>query len=184
MDVLDREQYYKIRDQTSSNAINSAARFIYLNRAAWNGLYRVNNKGKFNVPYGRPRSKHIIDPSNLLSCAKLLNSTTLHLSDFEESVANAQPGDLVYFDPPYVTGHNNNGFVDYNEKLFSWDDQERLARLARELQESGAHVVVSNANHPSIINLYPTFKLSEISRRSALASDIKQRKTVTEAVFH
>ncbi|MEY9260035.1 DNA adenine methylase [Brevibacterium epidermidis] len=184
MDVLNKQQYYEIRDKSYLESADRAARFIYLNRAAWNGLYRVNNKGKFNVPYGRPRSANLVDADNLSSCSKILASASVSVADFENSVMDAKSGDLVYFDPPYVTGHNNNGFVDYNEKLFSWEDQQRLARLASELKASGVHVVVSNANHPSILSLYPSFRQAIISRRSALASDVAKRKSVTEVVFY
>lgn len=111
-------------------------------------------------------------------------SAEVSCSDFETATATAQPGDFVYFDPPYVTGHNNNGFVDYNENLFSWEDQRRLADRARELRDAGVGVVISNANHNAVRELYSTFRVAEISRRSALASSVSQRKLVTEAVFY
>jgi len=186
MDVLDSAEYYRIRSEKPSTAVRRAARFIYLNRAAWNGLYRVNNKGEFNVPYGRPRSANIIDFQNLEACSGALSkkSVSISISDFQHVEEKAVEGDLVYFDPPYVTGHNNNGFVDYNEKLFSWDDQVRLSTLARKLQERGVSVIVSNAHHDAILDLYPTFNVGKVERRSTLASDISARKSVTEAVFH
>ncbi|WP_402844659.1 DNA adenine methylase [Microbacterium sp. GXS0129] len=184
MNVLDKDFYYRIRKQTPTDEVEAAARFIYLNRAGWNGLYRVNAKGKFNVPYGRPRSGTIIDRANLLKCSTLLSGASLAVSDFEATARQAGPGDLVYFDPPYVTGHNNNGFVDYNEDLFAWRDQERLAGVARELRDSGVHVMVSNADHSAIRELYSTFNYAQVSRRSALASSVTKRTTVTEAVFY
>ncbi|MFJ2370223.1 DNA adenine methylase [Microbacterium sp. NPDC087665] len=184
MDVLDKEYYYRVRGDVPADEVGRAARFIFLNRAGWNGLYRVNNAGRFNVPYGRPRSGTILDRDNLLACSKLLSTATIEVNDFESTVRDASAGDLVYFDPPYVTGHNNNGFIDYNEDLFAWKDQERLARVARELQDEGVHVIVSNANHAAVHALYPTFRVAEVSRRSALASTVSQRTTVTEAVFY
>lgn len=184
MDVLDKEFYYHVRAKTPSDEVARTARFIYLNRAGWNGLYRVNNRGQFNVPYGSPRSANLIDKANLFACAKSLTDAYVAVEDFESATESARPGDLVYFDPPYVTGHNNNGFVDYNENLFSWDDQIRLSRRARELRDGGVHVVVSNANHAAVRELYKTFRVAEISRRSALASSAANRKVVTEAVFY
>jgi DNA adenine methylase len=186
MDILSSETYYLIRAEKPASAVRQAARFLYLNRAAWNGLYRVNNKGEFNVPYGRPRSSNTVDRANLQACSEYLRASTVSvaLEDFEITAGKAQPGDLVYFDPPYVTGHNNNGFIDYNQKLFSWQDQRRLADLAQQLQSKGVNVIISNAHHHAILELYPTFRVAEIQRRSALASNIAARKNVTEAVFY
>lgn len=185
-DVLDRDQYYEVRAESPSDEIRAAARFIYLNRAGWNGLYRVNNKGQFNVPYGKPKSANIIESSLVLSCSGALSEpgVTIRNSDFGEVGRAARSGDFVYFDPPYVTGHNNNGFIDYNENLFSWADQVRLSQLAAQLQARGVHVVVSNALHASITVLYPTFNVAEITRRSTLAGNTSARKQVTEAVFY
>lgn len=186
MDVLDQDQYYRIRSERPSSLVRVAARFLYLNRAGWNGLYRVNNKGDYNVPYGRPRSANIVDLDHLRKCAETLGSESVSISavDFGHLDDSAVAGDLVYFDPPYVTGHHNKGFVDYNEKLFSWSDQQRLADLARRLQKRGVTVIISNALHENIIGLYPTFQVVEIVRRSALASEVSSRKSVTEAMFY
>lgn len=184
MDVLDRDFYYAVRARRPSNEVQRAARFLYLNRAGWNGLYRVNARGDFNVPYGRPRSGNIVDTSNLRACAELISRAQLSVGDFASLNDYVRAGDFVYFDPPYVTGHNNNGFVDYNENLFSWFDQIRLAELARDLQDRGAHVVVSNAHHEAVIALYPTFRVGEVVRTSALASTVSRRGKVSEAVFY
>ena len=186
MDILDRDEYYRIRAAHPTNAVKAAARFIFLNRGAWNGLYRVNTRGEFNVPYGRPRSPNIIDLQNLRACANLLSRPTVSVSvsDFETLASEAKSGDFVYFDPPYVTGHNNNGFIDYNQKLFSWSDQVRLAALAERLRKRGVHVMVSNAEHEAIIALYPNFRVGSVTRRSTLASSIAARKQITEAVFY
>ncbi|MFM9877217.1 MAG: DNA adenine methylase [Rhodoglobus sp.] len=186
MNILDKDLYYRVRAERPTSEIRRAARFVYLNRAGWNGLYRVNNKGVFNVPYGRPATSNTIDFSNLMACSAALarDSVTIGVDDFSTIEDKAVAGDFVYFDPPYVTGHNNNGFIDYNENLFSWSDQVRLASLARRLQENSVHVVVSNAHHEAVLALYPTFRVAEVSRRSTLASSIKSRKAVAEAVFY
>ena len=128
---VDKDSYYAVRALEPTNRFEHAAQFIYLNKVGWNGLYRVNLSGKFNVPYGRPKSSNVADAVNLVRCAATLRGRArLQVADFEASVDDCKRGDLVFFDPPYVTGHSNNGFVDYNEKLLSWDDQERMARLA------------------------------------------------------
>ncbi len=180
------EAYYKTRKNRSQGRFKYAAEFIYLNKTCWNGLYRVNSEGLFNVPYGRNESGIIVDPNNLRACANSLRSrgVSLKICDFEENLKEAKQGDLVYLDPPYVTGHNNNGFIAYNETLFSWDDQVRLARVATTLVQKGVHVIVSNADHAEIINLYQNFTVKRFLRSSTLASDIKKRRQISEVLFH
>lgn len=180
----DRDLYYQIRERRSEDPAIRAAELLYLNKACWNGLYRVNSKGKFNVPYGRPRSDFIFDEQNLYACSKLLNEPGVQVrqSDFAEAVLDAKEGDLVYFDPPYVTGHNNNGFRDYNEKLFSWSDQVRLAAQAQQLANRGVHVVISNADHKDVRELYAGFNIASFERSSTLASTAKFRGKVGEII--
>lgn len=180
-----RDMFYQIRSNRSRNAYTRAAEFIYLNKTCWNGLYRVNSKGQFNVPYGRPKTDAIVDEANIRSCSKLLRRADVQLQsgDFAVSVASAGEGDLVFLDPPYVTRHNDNGFVDYNERLFGWDDQIRLAKTARDLVKRGAHVLVANAYHRDLLDLYTGFSISKLNRASTLASNSSKRGRVTEALF-
>lgn len=181
-----KDLFYEVRDRKASNRFAAAADFIYLNKTCWNGLYRVNARGEFNVPYGRPKSDGIFDPSNLLACSDLLSrpDVTLTTNDFERTLADVDEGDLVFLDPPYVTGHNDNGFVDYNEKLFSWEDQRRLASIARDLVKRGASVVATNANHSDILRLYDGFEVRGFSRLSTLAGDVAKRGLVREVVMY
>lgn len=185
-DVLDPDMYYRVREQTAGTTAARAARFIYLNRACWNGLYRVNKNGRFNVPYGAPKTATLPDAKWIGSCAAALAppSVCVATADFAQTVAPAKEGDLVFFDPPYVTGHNNNGFVDYNETLFSWADQERLASTARSLRARGVHVIITNADHDAIRALYDDFIITKISRNSTLAANRESRRPVTEALIH
>lgn len=180
----DKDLYYRIRENRSSDPVINAAEFLYLNKTCWNGLYRVNSKGKFNVPYGRPRSDFIFDEKNLRECSRLLNNNKISIrhADFEKAVENASEGDFVYFDPPYVTKHNNNGFRDWNEVLFSWGDQERLAELAKRLGSRGVHVVISNADHADLRKLYSGMEIHSFSRSSTLSSSAKFRGAVGEIV--
>ena len=182
---VSRAAYYRIRESDPTSRYARAARFIYLNKACWNGLYRVNSLGQFNVPYGMPKTNNVIDADNLRACAALLRTPTVTIAniDFEEALAGVRQGDLVYLDPPYVTRHNNNGFIDYNERLFSWRDQERLARVAKRLVERGAHVLVSNADHSDVIELFDDFERVRFERSSTLASDASKRGRVYEAIF-
>jgi DNA adenine methylase len=185
MDVLDRDYYYRVRKEVPSSPIERAARFLYLNRAGWNGLYRVNARGQFNVPYGMPRSANVVDDDNLIAAAKLMkgDGLTLTSTDFEESLESAGAGDLVFLDPPYASSRRREGFVDYNEKLFTWDDQHRLASIAKNLQDAGALVIVTNAYNSAIRDLYPTFSEHALVRRSSLAADVSLRGSVAESVF-
>lgn len=185
MDPMDSELFYALRGDPSPGRFKRAAEFMFLNRSAWNGLYRVNSKGQFNVPYGAPRTSFIIEPSELHACSKLLrrSGVTLRATDFEETLHHAGRGDLVFLDPPYVTRHNDNGFVDYNRNLFSWKDQERLASAARQLGRLGATVIVTNAHHKDLVTLYRGFDVVQVDRSSTLASDSTRRGIVKEAVF-
>ena len=181
----DRELFYAIRNRPSQGRLKRAAEFLYLNKTCWNGLYRVNSEGQFNVPYGRPKTDFIADFENLRACSETLQKPGVRLRscDFEEALANVEAGDLVYLDPPYVTRHNNNGFIDYNKTLFAWEDQKRLARRARQLAEAGAYVIVTNASHRDVMNLYRGFTSRAISRSSTLASDPKCRARVNEVIL-
>lgn len=182
----ERDLYYAIRDRRSKGYIKRVAEFIYLNKTCWNGLYRVNANGHFNVPYGGYATRSVADFENLRACSEALQKPSINLSsyDFEEALLSVKAGDLVYLDPPYVTRHNNNGFVSYNEKIFSWEDQKRLAATARRLMEAGAFVIVSNAKRPEIFRLYRGFKKETVNRISTLAADAKYRGPVTEAIIY
>ena len=181
-----KELFYKIRSSRSEDYPARAGEFLYLNATCWNGLYRVNSKGEFNVPYGAPKTDFIFDRENLLACSRLLSRAEVALvgSDFAETICNASAGDFVFLDPPYVTKHNNNAFRDWNESLFSWEDQVRLASVANRLADRGVHVVTSNADHPSIAKLYRNFKQLRFDRPSTLASDATKRGRVTEAIHY
>jgi DNA adenine methylase len=179
------EFFYHVRSNRSSGRYKRAAEFIYLNKTCWNGLYRVNSRGEFNVPYGLPKTDSIIDRANFRACATALSESNAEVQcrDFEVALEAVEAGDLVFLDPPYVTRHNDNGFVDYNEQLFSWADQLRLAKAAHELVERGAHVLVTNAFHSDVVDLYHGFNLMPINRSSTLASDPTKRSRVTEALL-
>jgi len=180
----DKELYYRIRENRSSDPIIRAAEFIYLNKTCFNGLYRVNSKGKFNVPFGRPRTDYIFDEINLRACSEILRNENIEIlnQDFSKSTSRASPGDLVYFDPPYVTKHNNNGFRDWNEDLFSWSDQERLAVESSRLARAGVSVVISNADHADIRRLYDDFDIVSFERSSTLSSSASFRGKVREII--
>ena len=181
----DPDFFYALRKSRSRGRYRRAAEFIYLNKTCWNGLYRVNSRGEFNVPYGLPKTDYILDEDNLIACGRALShpGVSIRCCDFDRALDDVASGDLVFLDPPYVTTHNNNGFIDYNKQLFSWDDQVRLAARARELACRGAHVIVTNAHHADVLRLYEGFNVRPVSRSSTLAANPSKRSRVNEALL-
>ena len=180
----DADTYYTVRNSSPSRASERAARFVYLTSLSFNGLYRQNKKGEFNVPYGHKVKKQLPDLTRLVEISSALSGTSLLNGDFEETTSGAKAGDTVYFDPPYTVAHNNNGFVKYNKDIFSWEDQRRLADYAYRLARRGCRVIVSNADHGSIRALYSSFHAKEVERNSVIAANSLFRKTVSELIFY
>ena len=177
------EHYYKVRDNIPKSEVGKAARFIYLNRACWNGLYRVNNKGMFNVPKGT-KDKIILDTDCFDMVASLLKSAIIESGGFEKILSKAKKDDFVFVDPPYTVTHNKNGFIKYNERLFSWDDQVRLCGCVKEAVDRGAKVLVTNAAHEEIRKLYKDVgEIRTLSRSSILAASSDRRGKYEEFVI-
>lgn len=176
--------YYRIRDQSPRSPIRRAARLLYLTTLSFNGIHRVNLKGRFNVPYGKKSHLPTCEEEKILAASRALSTSRLMVSDFEKATEDAGEGDLVYFDPPYTVAHAHNGFVKYNEKIFSWDDQIRLAHHAVTLLKRGCHVIVSNADHSSVGELYRDFELLRIERFSVIAASSEYRRKITEALYY
>lgn len=176
------EYYYHIRKQIYPDAIDRAAQFIYLNRTCWNGLYRVNRAGQFNVPIGT-KTNIVLASDNFYNTALALEKSTLRCGDFSDIDDMIEPGDFIYYDPPYTVQHNNNGFIEYNKKLFSWSDQERLHSSARKAKSAGAFVAISNAYHPSIVCLYSNEFNIHILNRYASISGIKNGRKKREEIL-
>lgn len=178
-----KSYYYKLRATTCRSVASRAARFIYLNRTCWNGLYRVNLRGEFNVPKGT-KTDVILHTDDFAAIAKLLQRATLIHSDFEPIVDKAGRNDFVFVDPPYTVKHNFNNFIKYNEKLFSWDDQIRLKECLVRAKARGAIIVVTNAFHDSIKELYRDFgRFVKLTRSSVIAASASYRKECEELVI-
>ena len=175
--------FYAIRDCEYNNKAERAAQLIYLNRTCWNGLYRVNRDGKFNVPFGY-HGRQVFDRSHLLNISTALETVEFRRGDFFAAVRDAKEGDFIYFDPPYTTRHSQNGFLQYNKNLFSWDDQQRLGRAAVELAGRGCYVAVTNATYEPILSFYPGFLHETLTRNSILAADPKFRQATTEFLIY
>lgn len=175
--------YYDIRRREYKSSIERAAKFIYLNQTSYNGIYRVNLKGVYNVPFGF-RSKDFLDEDNLLNVMEALTNTTIENQDFYDCIINIKKNDLVFLDPPYTVSHNNNGFIKYNEKIFSLDDQVRLSRFIDELKKKGAYYILTNAAHDTIDEIFNKGDKKIILQRASLIGGTNSKRGQTnEFVF-
>ncbi|WP_181304092.1 Dam family site-specific DNA-(adenine-N6)-methyltransferase [Rufibacter sp. XAAS-G3-1] len=174
------ETYYQIRKEKPIKEIDIAVRFLYLNRTCWNGLYRVNLKNEFNVPIGT-KTKVILDTDDFQKASQVLNNTRIFSGDFEKIISKCRENDFLFLDPPYTVKHNNNGFIKYNEKLFDWQDQIRLKKAVKRAIQRGVKVLVLNANHESIKQLYNGVgEFHELERASVIAGKKENRGIYSE----
>lgn len=178
------EEYYRVRSSRPRTDVGRAARLMYLISLSFNGIYRLNRLGQFNVPYGRKTHLRVCNPERIREISHALARAHLKCCDFGVSLSAARSGDLVYLDPPYTVAHGSNGFLKYNAKIFSWEDQERLASVAHSLVARGCSVVVSNADHSSIRALYKGFNVLQVRRPSNIAANRKFRVSTTECIFY
>ncbi|HEX2051058.1 MAG TPA: Dam family site-specific DNA-(adenine-N6)-methyltransferase [Actinomycetota bacterium] len=182
-----RQEFYRVRASRPRTPESRAARFIYLNKTCFNGLYRENLAGDFNVPFGRHSARLVVcDAAQLRAASCALANALLQHGDFEQQLDGAMPGDIVYIDPPYIVSHTENGFVEYNARIFSWEDQKRLAAVATDLVKRGCHVLVSNADHASVRRLYARSSLFtpfRVSRWSTMAGASHRRFPTTELLL-
>ena len=175
--------YYEVRGQKPRETCHVAARMIYLNRTCFNGIYRVNNSGVFNVPRGSKNTvftglEHFEERSELLKNAEL------YCCDFEETIDRAMEGDFLFCDPPYAIKEEQS-FVRYSKNLFDWEDQIRLANALERAKERGVKILMTNVNHKSVRELYENkegFVLEEVSRYSSISGKKEGRKQYSELV--
>lgn len=171
----------KIDDETDDAAV--AAWFIYLNRTCFNGLYRVNKSGQFNVPFGKYTNPTICDEEALRACSRILGGKGLHNEDFSLVLDRAHRGDLVYFDPPYVPLSATSSFTSYTSDGFGLENQKRLRDTVVALQERGVHVVLSNSSASIVRELYASFKIIEVSARRNVNSKAESRGAIPELLI-
>ena len=172
-----KEKYNKLNDYTK------AARTIYLNKACFNGLYRVNSKGEFNVPYNKKTNVNTYDKENLLVVHMYLvmNDIKILNTDFEEALKSASEGDFVYIDPPY--DQINASFTSYTEEGFGKDEQRRLAEVFKDLDKRGVKVMLSNHNTALINELYKDYNIHVIEAKRNINSNGKKRGKVEEVII-
>jgi len=184
------EFYYEIRNKDRDtekfdklNDYTKAARTIYINKACFNGLYRVNSKGQFNVPYNKKTNVNTYDSENLLVVHMYLtmNDVKILNVDFEEALKEAKEGDFVYIDPPYDSV--NSSFTSYTEEGFGTEEQRRLAKVYKELTDRRVKVMLSNHNTPLINELYNKFNIHVIEAKRSINSNGKKRGKVEEVII-
>jgi DNA adenine methylase len=178
--------FYEMRDKNIDARPDAevAAWFIYLNRTGFNGLYRVNSKNRFNVPFGRYARPRICDPETLRACSRALRGAKLLNIDFEVAVKGAKRGDFVYFDPPYVPLSVTSSFTSYTSDGFDADAQVRLRDTALRLKRRGVRVLLSNSSAPFVKELYQKhFRLLEVPALRPLNSKPTKRGAVTELLI-
>ena len=184
------DYYYQIRDlDRDKKKFNKmadykrAARTIYLNKACFNGLYRVNSKNEFNVPSGKKTKVNTYDGPNLgiIHCLLNMNDIKLLSTDFEESVKTAKKGDFIYFDPPYDS--DTTTFNSYTENGFGKEEQKRLADVFKELDKRGCYVMLSNYNTTLIKELYKDFNFNYVSAQRNIGASAKNRGVVEEVII-
>lgn len=174
------EEYYRVRASRPRLPVRRAARTVYLNRTGYNGLYRVNRAGEFNVPFGRYASPRICDPERLRAVSKALANVRLVVADFEQMLRRATAKDAVYLDPPYVPVSETARFAEYQATQFDVAAHRRLASVFGELAGRGVPVVLSNSDTPFTRELYGDFEHDILLARRSINSNGTRRGPVQE----
>ncbi|MCK5689013.1 DNA adenine methylase [Myxococcota bacterium] len=181
---VSEEEFYRVRslDGSAMGEADAAARTIFLNKTCFNGLYRVNQKGKFNVPFGKYRNPNIVNEENLRRVSALLQGVKITVADATQVGRRARRGDLIYFDPPYDPISKSASFTSYAKGGFGKEEQAKLAKTFRTLANRGVHVVLSNSDTPYIRELYKDFKMDQIWVRRPINSRADRRGPVAEVI--
>ncbi len=178
-----KAHYYAVRAEVPSDPVARAARFLYLNRTCFNGLYRVNARGQFNVPLGRYENPLIFDPDRLIPASRALQGVRIEACDFSRWLDEARPGDFFYLDPPYVPVSRTANFTSYAKQGFGLEDQQRLASFVRALVGRGCHVMLSNSDTPVVRELYEGLHIERVWARRAINSKTSRRGAVAEVII-
>ena len=180
-----KNTYYKLRSMKPKDNFNRALRFVYLNRLCWNGVYRVNKEGAFNVPIGNRLPKTLWKKDHLEVCASLLKKVKLLSGDFENIVKYCREDDFVYFDPPYPKGAKHGlGFNRYSPDRFKICDHKRLAILLDKLDKMGINILLSISDDDSLISIYPKqFRATKIKSSSLISCKGNKRGRVYEVIL-
>ncbi|MFW6026133.1 MAG: DNA adenine methylase [Candidatus Woesearchaeota archaeon] len=182
-----KEYYYKIRKQDRKEEVDlsdveQTARFIYLNKTCFNGLYRVNSKGQFNVPIGSYKNPAILMKNDLKEISRLLNNVKVKQQSFEKVLDDAKEGDFVYLDPPYYP-LNKDSFTSYQQKQFLDEEHKKLAEVFKKLDEKGCRVMLSNSDTEFVKNLYEDFNINVVRARRSINCNGDDRGKINELVI-
>ena len=177
--------YYEVRslDSTQMGSIERASRFLFMNKTCFNGLWRVNKKGKFNVPFGGYKNPNFRDRENLYMVSVALQNTEVICSDFSSVLEYATPGSFVYLDPPYHPLSETSNFTSYTKDSFGKEEQICLADVFRELDERNCNVMLSNSDTEFIWSLYKDFDITVVYARRTINSKGNKRGPVSELVI-
>ena len=171
--------YYSVRDSSPRGRVEKTSRLLFLNRTCFNGLYRVNSKGKFNVPLGRYSNPNIVNEDNLRAVSRILQTGKVSIGcrDFGAVLGDAKKDDLVYFDPPYQPVSDTANFTSYTDRDFTRDDLDRLHELCQRLDSKGCKVLLSNSDSEEVSGMFSgkPWKISKISANRSINSDSKKR---------
>ena len=181
--VNKKEVYYRIRAEEPQDRFERAARTIYLNKTCFNGLYRVNSKGKFNVPFGRYKNPLICDSKNLRAVSIALKNVKILCDDFEKCLEYAGKGDFIYFDPPYQPLSKTSNFTSYTKNAFSEEDQKRLCEVFKRLDKMGCKIMLSNSDTHFIRNLYKKYRIEVVYAKRAINCKPSGRGAIKELVI-
>lgn len=177
------DYYYRVRDMRPRQAYSVAARMIYLNRTCFNGIYRVNRNGKFNVPIGSPHPV-ITNSDCFRERSRILQGTVICQGDFEPIIDQAVAGDFLFCDPPYAVLEESR-FVSYTRNEFNWNDQIRLRDALVRAHARNVQIIMTNVNHPAVRALYEGlngFTLDEVSRYSSISGTAEGRQQYSELI--
>lgn len=185
---ISKEYFMEIRniDRTEEyqnwSDIKKASRFIYLNRTCFNGMYRVNSKGEFNVPFGHYKNPRILDENNLINCSHLLQRTEIKQADFSEILKKVKKGDFVYFDPPYVPLSETSSFTSYTKDGFDIDMQFKLRDVCDELHSMGVKFLLSNSDTKLVNELYENYDIKKVFASRQINANADGRGKITEVL--
>lgn len=175
-----QEYYRKVREMKPKSLVGRAARLIYLNKTCYNGLYRVNSKGRFNVPMGRYKNPSIFDAVNLRSVSNVLQGVRLKVCHFSEFAHTGRRGEFFYLDPPYHPVSKTSSFTNYTANAFTESDQRHLAEVFQALNRKGCFLMLSNSDCDFIRNLYGNFRIETVRARRAINSRANGRGKINE----
>lgn len=175
----------RARDLQGLSDVEIGAWFIYLNRTCFNGLFRVNKAGKFNVPFGKYTNPTICDSDLLRACSDVMigTGTFVEKVGFEAVMTRAEPGDLVYFDPPYLPLSETSDFTAYTNTGFNFNEQVRLRDVALRLKQKGVYVMLSNSDAPRIRELYSDFEIDSVMAARSINSKADGRGKISELII-